>query len=637
MRLPTEEITWIGHGWLAERAAAETWPLLVGALLAGAAIVVVSYRFTLVRLSPARRMALAALRLAMWAALLAVLAGPTRIRRSYDHPTKTTRPLAVLVDRSESMTVPDNRQQRRVDDALVQWRRVEPAATKSFSTLSSFAFARDVVTTVSPADTPRIATDRTDLFASIRHVLANPPAGGWGGAIVLTDGVDTSAADVATARRETVKASLEAGTPLYFIVGRNRVLEGEFFRLREFNVPPRTPPRSMVRLNAIFESAQNNATTIPAELLDNGRLRPAGSVRIDAGRHLETWTAEGRAESPGVITIELRAGREVARAEVRVEEPPTNRILLQQGRLDWSHRFLAQALRHNETFTVTSVWDQSPAGLALPPQAVAEFPADAELGSYGFIVLENVSPAQLPVARQTTFARWVNEGGILVFVAPDTLATAGFAGSELEKTLPAEMPSGIGDPAVAVARPGLVRPVVPELTPFSWENSARMREIFGDAPMTPAFASYAHLGRLKPGAEPLARHPQARGPDGKGEVLLAVQRYGRGKSVLLATDALWRWQLEQPHASHAAEGFWTTLLDWLNRDREAGFYFDHPPVHAPVGKDLVVRIAGAKAKSLPVEATRNGQKLPLVEVPSEDGNRAFRWLPPAAGFWQIDY
>ena len=145
--------TWSFGGPLAGLAPAVAGSLLGAVAVAGLAAVVVSYRRTLVVLSPARRRTLAALRIAFWFFLIFALAGPQKIQRTFAQHER--RPLAVLVDRSDSMTTADNRQQRRVDDALRRWRSLAPAAETAFasSVSSSGATSLGMVALLVPSVT----------------------------------------------------------------------------------------------------------------------------------------------------------------------------------------------------------------------------------------------------------------------------------------------------------------------------------------------------------------------------------------------------------------------------------------------------------------------------------------------------
>ncbi|HVW20717.1 MAG TPA: hypothetical protein VHC86_05835 [Opitutaceae bacterium] len=644
--------TWMGMGWLNGQPAERAWLILGSAAALGLLIIVLSYSFTLVPIAPWRRAVLCALRFALWIALLLILAAPTRVERVFDKPP-APRPLAVLVDRSDSMTTPDNRHHRRIDEALLKWHRIDGAARDHFGAVSAFAFAEGLAPVKNPDDPGRLPGGRTDLFSGLQSALNRAPVGGWGALIILTDGLDTSGAEVTEAARTAVRDALAAGTPLYFISGHNRSVEPPFFRIREFNLPPQAAPHSVVQLDAVFDSYQAAGRQIPVELAVNGVPRPLQPLAVEAGRHMEAWSAEEPVEAPGAIRFELRAGAEIARAEVRVAAPASNRILYDEGALDWGYRFLADMLRRGNAFTVTPVFDFPNAGLALPPGAIAQMPVSAQgLAPYSIIVLANVVANQLPTAEQQALTQWVNDGGVLIFLTPDDDSTQGFAGSELEKILPVVFSGPEAAPPAALAqdqarfrpgRPGSYIPArPPAMMPFAWDSPAVVQQILSSAAnapvedQTPRFSSYAHIERAKPGAQVLARHPTESGPDGRGAILLAVQRYGRGKSVVFTTDALWRWKLGEASSARGVELFWENFFSWLSRDRAEGFYFNHPPVRSTINAPVTLRIAGAGMAPLQVAASLGTRSVSVTEQAAEGASRVFRWSPPAPGLWEIE-
>lgn len=645
----TETITWQFGGWLAGLPPAAAWAVLgVGAAL-GAAAVWWSYRSALVELTPARRATLCALRLAMWWGLLVILAAPTRIERRYGQPG--AKPLAVVVDRSASMTTPDNRKQRRVDDALRRWRLLAPAARANFGDPQTFVFAETVKPVAAVDATTDVSPDQTHLFAALRHLLDEAPAGGWGGITVLTDGLDTSGQSLETQLDQTARAALAVGTPLFFVPGRNRYAGGAYFTLRDFTTPGQVAPRTTFRVEATFDSYQTAPRNLTARLKVNGVDRPASTLRLAAGRRLEAWSAEVQSEGPGVIELELQAGGEIARATVRVESPPTNRILYYQGALDWSYRFLTDILKRDTTFTLAPVFSYPNPRAPLPAGALARFPATAaELAAFDLVILANVVAPQLTPAQQTALDQWVREGGVLLFLAPDDDSTQGLAGSELEKMLPVVFadPDSLDDATAALRNTmrnlgggGGSDPTI--LTPFAWEETLQVRGIFeieakaGTELPRPLFSNYAHVAAAKPGAQVLARHPSATMPGSdKNAILLAVQRYGRGHSCVLTTDSLWRWKLSQPSTERGAELFWQNLFAWLMRDRHRGLAFEHGPRHLALGREAALRITGGDTEPLIVDAVLGPQRIRLSEGAADGAVRIFPWRPPTEGFWRIN-
>jgi hypothetical protein len=683
---------WRFGGPLAGLPPALAWTLLTVFGLLGAAWIVVSYRRTLVVLAPTPRRALTALRLALWLGLLLALAGPTRVERTFSQPT--VRPLALLLDQSASMTTPDNRRQTRADDALRRWRALAPAAAAAHGEPRTFAFAdtpepiplaSSAASSFAPPtfDQP---TQQTRLFASLDQLLASAPPGGWGGIVALTDGLDTTTPDTATALEASARAALAAGTPFYLLPGRNRHSGAPLLALRDLVLPTSVPPRSTFALEVTLDTYQPAARTVPARLRVGSTWREPEALALEAGRRLRTYRVELAAQAPGLIPLELQVGEgpetTTLRAEVRVAAPVATRILYYQGALDWGYRFLADILRREPAFTLTPVFNLAPPGAARRPagSSARTFPAQpgpttlpenaAGYANYDVVILANARADQFSPAQQEALSGWVRGGGVLLFLAPDDDATRGYAGTELEKMLPVVFaPPGAAphDPTLADFREQMRRSGGSDgalerdfaehsarhtrLTPlssFAWEP--RAATVLGPevTAVTPRFAHHARVHRAKPGADVLARHPDTRAPAAEeNAILLALQRYGRGQSAVLASDALWRWKLHQPSRERGVELFWQNLLAWLGREAQHGPRFVHAPLHAEVRRELLLRVAGAgpglsvtvapaTAPGAPgADAAAAAAPTALLPVGEEEGARLYRWLPPAEGTWVL--
>src|SRR3989442_9446493 len=66
----------------------------------------------------------------------------------------------------------------------------------------------------------------------------------------------------------------------------------------------------------------------------------------------------------------------------------------------------------------------------------------------------------------------------------------------------------------------------------------------------------------KVGAIVLARG-QAEQRSSSDPILLAYQRYGRGRAMALTSGSTWRWQMEMDHNDQTYELFWKQILRWL--------------------------------------------------------------------------
>jgi len=639
-----DEITWFTVGGFAGQPAASAELVLILAAVGGLLLVALSYRFALTPLRPGRRLGLGLLRWAMWCALLALLAGPMRIERTFDHPPEA-RPLAVLVDRSASMTAADNRDQRRLDNALQVWQRLKPTGNRPVLPIKTFAFATGLVPTTG-VDAPAALPDsQTDLFDSLGAVLKEAPKGGWTGLVTLTDGLDNSRTDPSAGYQSVVQAALNQHTPLYFIIGHNRSVAPPFLHLLTFTAPAETAPHTRVRLQAVFESYQVDPQSIPVTFAVNGMPQADQLLQVDPGRHLETWTADYQVEDIGVVQWEIAARNLFARTETRVTAPDRGQhILYYQGSLDWGYRFLGSMLQRDDRFSLTPVFDFPEAGISLPPGALDRPPFTKDgLEPFSIVILSNVLPHQITPAQQASLSAWVRRGGILLFLTPDDAAARTVASSELGQFLPVVFPAAATPsaptnhrlPAEAVAQRL-------ELKPFVWSDPRWAEAIFGAtseasiADQTPLFLNFAQIDRAKPGAEILARHPTELGPDGQGRILLALQRYGGGKSVVFSTDALWRWKMSQASQSRGAELFWENLFSWLIHDQPSGIHFDHPPVVAELGQEVTLELGGLGTEgSVSVEAASQDHRESLIPLPGSAGSRTLHWRPVTAGRWQV--
>jgi hypothetical protein len=79
----------------------------------------------------------------------------------------------------------------------------------------------------------------------------------------------------------------------------------------------------------------------------------------------------------------------------------------------------------------------------------------------------------------------------------------------------------------------------------------------------PALAASAPLGGPRPGASILAMTSPA---SGGLSPLIAVQRYGRGRSMIFGGEASWRWRMMRPAADRTYELFWRQAARWLSTE-----------------------------------------------------------------------
>jgi uncharacterized membrane protein len=187
------------------------------------------------------------------------------------------------------------------------------------------------------------------------------------------------------------------------------------------------------------------------------------------------------------------------------------------------------------------------------------------LFAYDAVVLANLSESLLSRAQLTMTGEFVAErgGGLLVFGA-QSFAHGGLMGTPLEEVLPVELTDRGGDLVRAAAGSG-----EPNRVALTSEGERHPVTQLGATPedtrdrwsALPALASSAPVGGPRAGASVLA---VVNGPGGTPRPLLGVQRYGRGRSMVFAGEASWRWRMLAPSTDHSYERFWRQAIRWLS-------------------------------------------------------------------------
>jgi len=178
-------------------------------------------------------------------------------------------------------------------------------------------------------------------------------------------------------------------------------------------------------------------------------------------------------------------------------------------------------------------------------------------------VFANVGSDQLTEAQFQATREFVARrgGGLLVFGAQSFL-NRGLVGTPVEDALPvqlnrrpdAALPAGSSAAAnrVQLTDAGSDHPVT-RLGATRAESTRRWEGL-------PALASTSLLGNPRPGAAVLATSMAG----GASRPLIAVQRYGEGRSMVFAGEAAWRWRMMLPSKDRSYETFWRQSIRWLS-------------------------------------------------------------------------
>jgi uncharacterized membrane protein len=576
-------------------------PWALAAILA-AAVLVAWLAYRRVPIDAPRRRILSALRLATLLWIAVCLMRPT-IRATGVAARDAVVP--ILVDGSRSMGLADADGARRIDRAreLVAAGLLPALSPRFHAELLRFGDR------LAPVEASALsATDRrTGLGDALRAVRDRYRGRAIAGIVVVTDGGDNGDADALQAAA--------AGAPIYAVgIGarsprRDREVVGVTAAETVL-----TDASVEVAVSAVAHGY--GGAPIELRLLENGRAIDHRRVTpvSDGAPVAATFRVAPDRDVPTVFTVEIPAAPDelVAENNARSVLVPAagrpRRVLLVQGAPGYEHAFLRRAWATDRGLEVDSVVrkgrddsgaetyyvqaTQSRAGALL-----GGYPNTREaLFAYDVVVLANVDPDLMTASQLALTRAFVAErGGGLLVLGARAFQRQGLRDTPLEDALPLELAdrAGVvlasaaaspGRNRVALTRTGADHPVM-QLGTDAADTEKRWAAV-------PALASVAPLGAPKPGAAVLA---VTGGPGGSPRALVAVQRFGDGRTMVFTGEASWRWRMQLPTSDRSYETFWRQAARWLARSAPEPVRLTLPPAPAPGGGVAVTVAARDRA------------------------------------------
>jgi len=627
-------------------------PWLILVITAGiGSVAYMSYRRPYVALSRRQRGSLMLLRALALAVVVTLLCRPVFVLP----PRARDAVVPVLVDTSQSMRVADAGGRTRIEAAAALLEAdLVPALSKQF-TPEVYTFGE----AVAPASIDGLHADarRTEIGSALATIRERYRGRRISGVVLLSDGGDTG--------RPATELAHAVELPVFSIgIGSAAGLKD-----REVVAMDAGDPRvddSTVDLRVSAAARGYGRAPFDVQLKANGvaietrRLQPAADgVPVEA-----LFTVSPGPDTPTVYSAEVEASDEelsgANNSRTVLVSPPgrKRRILAIEGAPGYEHSFLNRALSEDSSLELDAVvrkgkndagqetfFVQAAGGRAA---ALAQgLPAAKEaLFAYDAVVIANVEGEFFSRAQLDTLASFVGDrGGGLLVLGARSFAQRGFLNTPLEPVLPVDLSdrrSGVSRAAfgelpatqymAALTSDGESHPVLrmganAEVTRKRW---AALPPLVGVSP----------LGGARPGATILA---VANAPGGVLP-LLAVQRYGRGRSMVFAGEASWRWRMMMPSTDHTYEFFWRQAVRWLSTPAPDPLTITVPDDSEP-GDALTIEVEVRDAAFAPVaDATvtasltspeGTARTLALRRVPNAAGRFSVAWQPESRGLYGI--
>jgi uncharacterized membrane protein len=570
------------------------WNILLTTALV-ALVVWIYQRETLAR---SRRIVLGALRGALLLLLLVMLNRPmATLVQTRAEPSL----LALLVDDSASMGVPDVREQSRlsaVQQALTPELLADVGRTHHLKLYRFSETAAPVPAATQPATRPAGEGEgdaaglarslaaleprgqATRLSAAVLRVAQELQGQRLAGVVLFSDGREVPAAspDPRPLREMSVRVySVPVGTEsrLRNVAIAKTAMQDVVFQgdLASVHV---VLSASGVEAGETLRLIARDARTGEALKGEDGRdvvtiLRLAGDGEIDADLSFRAATVGTQDVLIEALPLdgELTAEDNSRRLQASVLDARIA-VLYIEGAPRWEYRYLRNQLTRDKTIDLSCLLTSADPGFAQEgDRPIRYFPQTMDqLLEYDLVLIGDVDPRQFSDATMQLLQEYVmRKGGGLGMIAGPRFSPHAYRNTPIETILPVNIGSPAADAAPAPFRP-LVTPEG-ELSPifrFFGEREKNRSYIREELPM---LFWYARGVSARSGVgEVFAEHPVDSGPDGKKAPLLVAGRPGAGRSLFSAIDESWRWRYYTGESIF--DTYWVQQVRYLARGRKVG-------------------------------------------------------------------
>lgn len=505
--------------------------------------------------------------------VLAVVALEPFISVSTVVPRKSS--ILLLVDDSKSMTIQDvdNRSRKAYVQKLLGTRSaggLYDQLSRNFK-LQTYRFD-DRVDPL--ADIQQLTTegDLTDLAAGLRFAQRVARQTAIAGVVLFTDGADNSKNDPLE-----VAASLKANKlPVYVVgVGDENM---EDIELSKVTANRSVIENSVVELSALIKKSGLKDREVELELREEGVI--VKQMKLPLRGAVTQANLEFSPLKKGLVHYSLRI---YADADEPIKENNVKnflvdnrvrqaRILYVEGYPRAEFKYLRRAVDGDASIDLVTLLRTGPdkfyrQGIKDEDELREGYPKNKrDLFKYDGIIFGSIEADFFTREQLANTEAFVAQrgGGFLMIGGARSFTQGGYSGTEIEKMLPVELlPLKHGanthlatfrDKFKLILTPEGQRFPVLKLTRSDAENTRVWENL-------PDLEGYNLLGRAKPGATILAIHPLSE--LGNPKIIMAEQRFGRGRSMVFATASSWLWQMGLPHEDMSHERFWRQVLRWL--------------------------------------------------------------------------
>jgi uncharacterized membrane protein len=483
--------------------------------------------------------------------------------------------LAVVIDDSRSMQIADWGTEQRgafVRQAFGKDAALIKALSERF-VLRTFRFSAAASRLGSP-DELTFGGVQTKLGAAldgVRQELAGLPLAGM---VLVSDGADTTDASISDA----LLGLKAAAVPVFTVgVGRDRLA-------RDVQIDRVSTPRTALQgtslvIDAVITQTGYARQAVSLDIEDDGRIVGSQEVKLPEDGEPAAVRVRFTASDAGPrvfrFRIAPRPGELVTQNNVRealidVAER-REQILYYEGEPRPEMKFINRAVEGDKNLSVVTLQRTADNKYQRfldgnnPDQLLSGFPKTREeLFAYRGLILGSIEAGAFTGDQLRMISEFVERrgGGLLMLGGPRSFAEGGYAGTPVADALPVTLeraarpvePLPVARLRVKPTRAGEAHGVT-QIAATEAASSARWNDM-------PVLTSVNAIRAVKPGATVLLNGTDERRRD---QVVLASQRYGRGKTLAFPVQDSWHWQMDVKMSleDQTHENYWRQLLRWL--------------------------------------------------------------------------
>ena len=485
-------------------------------------------------------------------------------------PSDDSQKVAVVHDISTSMDVEDDGSNSRTGRAQIMMNAIE-GELKGIASVENYQFDVDIL---AAEDDPVNGTRNTDLGRTVVSLSEEPGLSDCKAVVLVTDGGD-----------EVIRSERLPGVPIYILGVGTDPSTWDDLEISNTDIPEEVELDTPFKVSAdiVVHSTSDDFAKKTAEVdvwIEKevaGQYQQLQSVRVDPRKNNGRVEFELPAEeTEGVYNFRLSVkdvdgemttlnnAREFA---VDVREKSIN-VLLYGNMLDVNFSMLKREFSDDETIKLTSVYRKN-AQVFLIDGARQEgdqvfsrgFPADEEvLNLYTCIVLGSFPAEFINPASFTAIKQYVENGGNLVLLGgPKSFDKGGYFKTALAPLIPWKESNAAR--GISAGQFPVVIPPEGSGHGLSSATAAILKDV-----TSPVFYSVNKVGERRSGALSLMNASVG----AQIVPIVALQPYGKGQTLGVATDTLWRWSRMEGDISGAFAQFWRDSIRYLAGEIEGG-------------------------------------------------------------------